>query len=364
LDARDQGAVQVFGYGSVAHPDSLTQRLRSKFDAYRDVVGLDDRAVAALVERDRIDILVAVAGHTMGNRVRVLAYKPAPIQVDMGSTATLGMGQVDYRLTDAILDPPEFADTCVEELVYLPGGYVSYRPSESAPAVGSLPETRNGYVTFGSFNGSQKIHPVLVSLWSRVLKAVEGSRLVMKLTGGDDPALAGHLLRLFEDAGVHRDRIRIHGWLSLARHLELYNQVDLALDTYPFNGCTTTLEGLWMGVPIVSLAGQTLTSRVGLSILSRVGLKHLAVSTVDEYVQRAVVLAENPTILAKIRSSLRPRMACSPVCDAQRYAREVEAAYRWMWRKWCDRQKPEARSENTELRTQYSELSRQGGIGG
>jgi len=194
---------------------------------------------------------------------------------------------------------------------------------------------------------------------------------VMKFTGGDDPAVVEHYLRLFEYCGIHRDRIHIHGWLSLARHLELYNQVDLALDTYPFNGCTTTLEGLWMGVPIVSLAGQTLTSRVGLSILSRVGLNHLAVPTADEYVQRAVVLAENTKVLAKIRSSLRPRMACSPLCDAQRYAHEVEAAYRWMWRRWCDHQKPEARirkpevrTQNSEHRTQNTELTRQGGIGG
>ena len=365
LDARDRLAFQVFGYGSVAHPDGVTRRLQSKCDVYRDVYGLADPAVANLIEQDRVDILVALAGHTIGHRLLVCAYRPAPIQMDFGGINTTGMRQVDYRLTDGQLDPPGSEQYYLERSIHLPGGMVCYRPPGFAPAVGPLPAMRNGRVTFGSFNGSQKVHPDLVSLWSAVMNAVEGARLLMKFPGGDDPVLAGHYLRLFEQRGVHRDRIQICGWLSPEAHLDLYNQVDIALDSYPFNGCLTTLEGLWMGVPIVTLAGQTLISRVGLSILSRVGLEHLAASTVGEYVERAVVLARNTKALGQIRSSLRPRMAGSSLCDSKAYVRDLEAAYRRVWRQWCDTQiqKDEKDVLHLQPTTHHPKLTRQGGRG-
>ncbi len=213
--------------------------------------------------------------------------------------------------------------------------------------MGPLPAVRNGFVTFGSFNGSQKIHPQVVSLWSAVLKAVEGSRLMMKCTGGEDPGLIEYYLRQFENEGIQRDRVQIRGWLLPQRHLDPYNEVDVALDTFPFNGCITTLEALWMGVPAVTLKGQTLVSRVGLTILGRMGLGRLVSETTGQYVDTAAGLARNLPALAKIRSSLRSRMAASPVCDADRYTREMESACRQMWRAWCQ-------GRNSELRTQNS----------
>jgi predicted O-linked N-acetylglucosamine transferase (SPINDLY family) len=354
LEKTDPRQVQNFGYGSVDAPDHVTRRIASKFHVYRSVYGLDDKAVADLVQRDRIDILASVAGHTAGHRMTVLAYKPAPLQVDYQSIDTSGIQQVDYRVTDDLLDPSGEESYYVEQLVHLGGGVVCYRPPEFAPEVGPLPSLSQGFVTFGSFNGTQKIHPGVVSLWAGVLRAVPSSRLMMKCTGGDDPHLAGHYLRLFDQEGISRDRIRIRGWLRPESHLDPYHEVDIALDTVPFNGCVTTLEGLWMGVPVVTLKGRKLVSRVGLTILSRVGLERLVASTPRQYVELAAGLARNPAVLARIRSSLRSRMAASPLCDADRYAREMEAAYRQMWRRWCQEQKSEPRTQNSELRTHSS----------
>jgi len=336
LDGRDRRAVEVFGYGSVSRPDDVTRRLAAKFDGYRAIHGLDDREVARRIEEDRIDILVAVAGHTAGHRLRVLAYKPAPIQVDYQGVNTTGIEQVDYRFTDAHLDPPGSEALCVEHLVRLPGGVLCFRAQESAPAVGPLPALANGFITFGSFNHALKINPDVVSLWARVLQAVSPSRLVLKFSGGGDPVLADHYRAQFEALGIDRRRIEVLELIpSAAGHLAQFHQIDVALDTHPFNGCMTTLEGLWMGVPIITLVGGTYVSRVGGDLLHFLGLDYLAASNPDEFVAKARTLARNTETLARLRACLRPRMQASALCDARRFAREVEAAYRDMWRRWC-----------------------------
>ncbi len=348
LDGHDHGEFEIHGYGNVARPDDVTLRLCGKFDQYHNIHGLDDRAVVAQIDRDRIDILVTMAGHTGGNRLTVLGYKPAPLLMDMGSLATLGIQQVDVRLTDPILDPAEDQQYYLEDLEYIPGGVISYRPPDWAPPVGPLPALRNGFVTFGSFNCPQKIPPMLVSLWSVVLRSVQGSRLLMKYSGGDDPSLAEHFLELFEKEGIGRDRIRTVGWLASKEHLDPYHQVDIALDTYPFNGCITTLEGLWMGVPVVTLAGTPYMSRAGWTILHHLGLDPLVAHSADEYAAKTEALAGNLDGLSRIRGALRDRMTASPLCDARRFAREVEAVYRRRWRQWCQTQKSEDRSQKTE----------------
>jgi protein O-GlcNAc transferase len=336
LDGHNRQAVDVYGYGNVEFPDQVTESLTDKFDCYRNICGVRDEAVAELIEQDKIDILVDLAGHTADNRLLVLAYKPAPIQVSyLGYPDTTGMEAVDYRLTDVLADPPESQKFYTEELVYLPDGFLCYRPADFAPSVAPLPSAKNGYITFGSFNNNSKINPFITALWAEVLKASSGSRLLLKLKGGSDRQLNNHYISQFEQSGIARDRLTIQGWKSPAEHLQLYGEVDIALDSFPYNGTTTTCEALWMGVPTISLVGTCHVSRVGLSILSRVGLGFFAASTPAEYVAKATALAANPQSLAKIRSSLRARAATSGLCCAKLFSREVESAYRKMWHRWC-----------------------------
>lgn len=335
LAGRNREAEHVYGYGNVAEPDGMTERLKAQFDHYRDIRGLGDQAVVRAIEQDRIDILVSIAGHTGDNRLRVLAYKPAPIQVEYQGINTCGIEQVDYRLTDSLLDPQGSQEFHVEELVHLPGGVHCYTPPESAPPVAPLPAKRKGYVTFGSFNNNMKINSHVVSLWAQVLQANEGSRLLLKFAGGNDGGVRDYYLSQFDRFGIPPERIQMCGRKPPGEHLQLYDEVDIGLDTYPFNGCVTTLEALWMGVPTVTLFGEPYISRMGLSILSRVGLAFFAASKPAEYVAKATSLARKLEALERIRASMRQRMAASTLCDAKAYATTLEAAYRKMWHRWC-----------------------------
>ncbi len=335
LIGRNRDEVEVYGYGSVSQADAMTEQFRQLFDVYHDIYALDDVMVARLIEKDHIDILVAVAGHSFGHRLKVLAYKPAPIQVDYGAINTLGMEQVDYRITDRQLDPSESQAFFLEKLVYLSTGYVCYRPPAESPALGALPAAQNGFVTFGCFNGAQKANRHIVSLWGSVLHAVPQSRLLIKCPGGDEAGVRAHFTHWLEQAGVDSKRVTVCGLLAQDRHLDLYNRVDIALDTYPFNGCVTTLEGLWMGVPAITLVGPMTVSRVGLTLLTQLGLSAFAAHSSDQYIQKAVALAANVSALAKIRSRLRQRMLASTLCDSSCHARELEAAYRQMWQDYC-----------------------------
>ena len=360
LTGRDPRAVEVFGYGNVAKPDEMTERLKRHFDHYRSIRGLSDEAVVRIIEEDRIDILVEIAGHVGDHRLLVMAYKPAPIQVDFGGIDTSGMEQIDYRFTDSLLDSPQAQEFYTEELVYLPGGLICYQPPDFAPPVASLPAVRKGHITFGTFNTSLKINSHIISLWAQVLKANDGSLFLMKFRGGGDQNVAEHYLQQFEQFGIGRERVQICGRLPSVEHLQLYGEVDIALDTYPFNGCITTLEGLWMGVPIISLASKELCfpSRVGLSILSRLDMEAFAASTPEEYIAKATALAANLDALAKIRVSMRQRMTASVLCDVKAYAGSVEAAYREMWRRWCGSRNMDGTQDKLEIQTGSPELDK------
>jgi protein O-GlcNAc transferase len=336
LEGHDRAAVEVFGYGQVACPDETTWRLQARFDAYQNVCGLDDRALVTMIENDRIDVLVDLAGHTGGNRLGVLACKPAPVQVTyLGYPDTTGMEQVDYRLTDELSTPAELQPFYTEELMYLPEGFLCYRPPDWAPQVLPLPAADKGYVTFGSFNDTCKVNGPLLAMWARILSAHPGSRLLFKSRAGADPQVRRIFLDQFQLAGISPDRVIMEGQKPAIEYLRLHNQVDIALDTFPYNGTTTTCDALWMGVPVVSLVGRHHASRVGLSILSRVGLETLAAGSPDDYVAKATALAENQRALEKIRASMRRRMMASPLCNGKAFARAVESAYRRMWQRWC-----------------------------
>jgi len=337
LDGRDSRAVEIYGYGNVASPDAVTARLAGKLDHYRPIRGLPDDQVVSLIRDDRIDILVDLAGHWRGHRLGVFGHRPAPIQVTyLGYPDTTGLGQIDYRLTDPRADLPDAGAYHTEQLVFLQDGFLCYRPPDHVPPVGPLPSAVHGQVTFGSFNNHCKVNPEVLGLWARILQKDHGFRLLLKFKGGDNDQIRGHYLGQFGQYGVG-DRVTIEGWKPAAEHLASYNAVDIALDTYPYNGTTTTCEALWMGVPTLTLLGAHHCSRVGYSILHGVGLGPFVAHTADEYLNKAVSFATQIEHLAAIRRSLRPMMLASPLCDAGGFARRLETAFRWMWQQWVSR---------------------------
>jgi len=336
LDGHDRAQVELIGYGNVARQDDVTERFKAKFDVYRNIRPLSDQDVFRLISEDKIDILVDLAGHTTDNRLFVLSRRPAPIQVSfLGYPDTTGLEQVDYRFTDQWADLPDAQRFYTERLIRLPSGFICYRPPEFAPPVRQLPALTNGFVTFCSFNNNQKINPTVMDIWAAILRSVPDSRLLLKFPCGDDPVVARFYIKGLASRGVDPSRVTVLGRLPVIQHLDLYNQADIGLDTFPYHGTTTTCEALWMGVPVISLIGSHHVSRVGLSILSRVGLEAFASTSVKEYIAKAVALAKQTTQLAAIRQGLRKAMARSRLCDYKAYSRDVEAAYRQMWQDWC-----------------------------
>ena len=333
--------VEIYCYAASARVDAMTEWLRSLATHWRSIHDMDDTHVVELIRNDQIDILVDLAGHTDGTRLEVFAHQPAPVQVTyLGYPNTTGLPTMHYRLTDAIADPDSFDHLYTETLVRLPRSFLCYMQSEHAPAVQPLPSLRAGHVTFGSFNNLAKIRAETVALWAQILKTTTGSRLLLKSSIlGDDNGVRTRYLEMFFHHGIEPDRLELLGRIpGRAAHLDVYNRVDIALDTFPYNGTTTTCEALWMGVPVVTLEGNHHAGRVGVSLLTQVGLTDLIAKTQEDYVNIAVRLASELPKLASLRADLRQQMAASPLCDAQTFTRNLEAAYREMWLGWCAKQ--------------------------
>jgi predicted O-linked N-acetylglucosamine transferase (SPINDLY family) len=337
LANHNRAAIETVCYSGATNPDATTMRLRGMAAQWRDIGHLADEQVAETVRKDRIDILVDLAGHTPGNRLKVFARKPAPVQVTyLGYPDTTGLDTVDYRLTDVSADPVGTDKYCTEKLVRLPGSFLCYQPLSESPPVAPLPARGRGHVTFGSFNNLSKINPGVIDLWVKLLEAVPGARLFIKSPALTDTATRKRFHGLFEQRGVKNDRVELQGRTATqAEHLALYAYLDIALDPFPYNGATTTCEALWMGVPVIALAGDRHAGRVGVSILTQAGLTDLIAGSPDDYVRIAVELANNPARLSELRNSLRNRMAASPLCDAKAFTQAMEDAYRAMWREWC-----------------------------
>ncbi|MBR1091492.1 tetratricopeptide repeat protein [Bradyrhizobium manausense] len=334
----DDASVETICYSGTTDEDEQTAFFRSRAAHWRSTIGIDDRELAARIRADAIDILVDLSGHTYGHRLGVFARKPAPLQVTwLGYPDTTGLSDIDYRLTDAIVDPPGTADTTSSERLFrLPDGFHCYTAPVAAPDVSKLPAERNGFVTFGSFNNLVKVNHQVLDAWAGVLQRVAGSHLVLKSKWLVDAEMRKRIERLFEQRGIARDRLKLIGKLpTMADHLAAYGEVDIALDTFPYNGATTTCEALWMGVPVVTLAGDRHAARVGASMLSRVGLQDIVTERSQDYVAAAARLAADVPALAALRASLRERVAASPLCDGPRFTHQLEAAYRTMWREWC-----------------------------
>jgi predicted O-linked N-acetylglucosamine transferase (SPINDLY family) len=337
LDNRDRDRFEVYGYGAVQMPDEVTMRLRGKFDQYHSVLDMTMPQMAQAIKADRIDILIDLAGHAGSRHAPVLGYKPAPVLATyLGYPDTTGIEAVDYRISDWISDPPGAEATHTEQLVRLPHGFLCFSPPEDLPPIGPPPAIARGYVTFGSFNREFKVSRKVLDLWCQILLAVPGSRMVMKCAAGDDLATCEYQLGEFERRGVDRSRVQLVGFIASQKdHLAMYGDIDIALDTYPYHGTTTTLDSLLMGVPVITLSGYNHASRVGASLLSQVGLQEFIAYSEDEYVAKAVALAGNPAQLAALHGSLRERLLASPLCDGPGFVRKYEFALCGMWLNWC-----------------------------
>ena len=338
LAEHDRGVVEVFCYAEVRRPDEITARLQDLADGWCSTVGRTDAELAERIREDRIDVLVDLAGHTAKNRLLAFAERPAPVQVTwLGYGATTGMTEMDYRLTDAVTDPVEEAGGFFSEtLARLPRAFFCYAPPAEAPEVAPPPARANGHVTFGSYNNPSKTGPEVVEVWARVLREVPGSRLLMKSSQLGGESLSDKFHDAFAAHGIAGERIEfMPKFPAMSDHLAAYGRVDIALDSFPYNGATTSLEAAWMGVPMIALRGDRLVSRMGASILTQLGLTDLVADTAEAYVEAAVDLARDSDCLAALRRELRSRMAASPLCDAPAFTRDMEAAFREMWRGWC-----------------------------
>ncbi len=337
LASHDRNQVEVFCYVDVAKPDQVTKRLEALVPHWHSIHKVPDDAAAELIRGHRIDILVDLAGHTAHNRLLVLARRPAPVQMTyLGYSNTTGMTAIDYRITDAYADPPGTGQELhTETLLPLPDIFACYRPPDEAPAVGPLPVRAQGHVTFGSFHTLAKLNDPVFELWARLLGQVPNSRLLMVAAGLNEPSCCARLRAFFDVRGIASDRLIFRGTQPLAEYLALHNQVDLALDSYPFTGHTIACHALWMGVPVVMCAGGADRSRMVASVLNAVGLSELIAQTPDDYVRIAALLAVDPTRLETLRSTLRQRMEASALMDANRFTANLESAYRTAWRRWC-----------------------------
>ncbi len=340
LEAHDRERFRISCYASVLRPDQITAELRALGDGWRDISQRPDEEVARMIRADGVDILVELAGHTPNHRLLVTARKPAPVQVTwLGYPNTTGLRTIDYRLSDALADPPGMTDHLHSERLWrLPGGFSCWRPPVAAPEAGPLPASARGRITFGSFNYLGKITPRVVEVWAEILRRVAGSRLMLKCSGLEDRELRERTAARFRRWGVSAERLEL---LSLvpdeAGHYGLYRQLDIALDPFPYNGTTTTCDALWMGVPVVTLAGRTHAARVGVTLLAQAGLEELIASDEEGYVRTAVELAGDLERLGSLRQQLRERLRRSALLDAAGFTRRLEEAYRQMWREWMER---------------------------
>ncbi len=329
----DRTAVETVAYADVPRPDSATERLMGLFGTWRDTVGMTDAELADTIRNDGIDILVELAGHTRGNRLLAFARKPSPIQVSwLGYGYTSGLSTMDYFLADADF-VPEGAENLFSETVWrLPRSTFVFRPPPTAPDVGPLPAASNGFVTFGYFSRPVRVNHRVIKAWAGILQGVPGSRLLLNNVPFLDPAMRDSVLGRFAQHGVGEDRLVL---MNESPPWPTYNAIDIALDPFPHNAGTTTFEALWMGVPVLTLAARPSVGRLGTTILNRLELNEWVAHSEEDYVERARRLAYDTEGLGRLRASLRPRMEASPLRDEAGFARDVEEAFREMWRRWC-----------------------------
>ncbi|MBN1307357.1 MAG: tetratricopeptide repeat protein [Chitinispirillaceae bacterium] len=336
LRHHDPDRFEIRCYAETVHKDHTTEAFRELADSWRTVERMSDREVADRIRNDGVDVLVDTAGHFRGNRLGVFALRAAPLQISgIGYPGTTGLAAMDYRITDAVIDPPEADDCALEKPLRLGKGFCCYRPPECLPAVGTLPALTNRYITFGSLHTTARLNEAVIALWSAVLRAVPSSRLLIcraTLT----PSVISRLRGWFSRGKIDPGRISFRPVIPAAGHLTVYNDIDFSLDTFPWSGHTTACESLIMGVPMITLTGDRHAGRLAASVLSAAGLPQCIARSQEEFVAIAAGHAAQPDKLASLRPGLRRRVIASLLCDGASYMKNLEEQYRRIWRKWCE----------------------------
>lgn len=335
----DRSRFEVHCYYNHSESDEYTKRIESAADRWVNCSAMDDDTFCRHVREDGIDILVDLSGHTARNRLLAFARRPAAIQVAwLGYPFSTGLSAMDYRITDAYAEPPGQTEHFNRERLWrLPGAFCCYSvPGTSPHAATCPPLDSNGHITFGCFNSFLKVSDPTLAAWAAIMKRVPNSRLLLEVLGIEEPVLKNEILERLRAAGLPADRLDLEP-RTPTNQFTLYNRVDISLDPFPLSGGTTSLDALWMGVPLVTLAGDHFGSRLGVSFLSQLDLADLVAESVDRYVDLAVQLASDRGRLQSLRRDLRRRMECSPLMDAEAFTRNLEAAFSQMWSTRHDR---------------------------
>jgi protein O-GlcNAc transferase len=335
IRGHDRRAFRLACYAASSRRDPITLELERAADRWCEIDGLNEQSARERIEADGVDILVDLNGHTRGGRLGLFGMRSAPVQVTyLGYGATTGVTAMDYRITDAHIDPPGATQAYyVEQLVYLPQTMWCFAPPANSPPIGPLPAASSGRVTFASLNNFAKVGRSCLMAWARVLAQRPGSRMVF--AGVQSGSARARVLQVFGELGIDESRVLFHSRLSFERYLALHSEIDIALDAFPYSGGATTCNALWMGIPVLTLEGNAVLARSGASLLHSVELGEWIATSIEDYVAKAVRLSLNLALLAELRAGLRNRLAASPLCDVPAFMGQLEAAYREMWRKWC-----------------------------
>ena len=328
----DPARIELIAYSAVHTTDVLSTRIRPYFSKWKSVAGLTDEAAARMIHDDGIHVLLDLSGHTRHSRLPIFAWKPAPIQVAwLGYFATTGLAEMDYLIADHVGVPEANRTHFTEQVWYLPETRLCFSPPDTELPVAALPAINNGYVTFGCFQNLSKVSEVVLATWADALKAVPDSRLRWQCKQFDDAPVADQIRQRFEQLGIAPDRLSLQGGTTRETYLAAHGEVDLLLDTFPYPGGTTTCEALWMGVPTLTLAGDTLLSRQGASMLTAAGLPDWIADSREEFISMAVSLSGDVTALSVLRAGLRDQVRVSPLFDAPSFAHNLEDALWGMW---------------------------------
>jgi predicted O-linked N-acetylglucosamine transferase (SPINDLY family) len=334
LANHDRSQFEVYCYYNLSTEDDQTKKLAILADHWLICSAMSDEQLASRIREDGIDILIDLSGHTSHNRLPMFARKPAPVQITwIGYAGTTGLAAMDYRITDAYMDPPGLTERYHSEtLIRLPQTSTLYQPTSGCPKVNALPALKSEQFVFASLNNLTKVNQGVVNLWSKILTAVPRAKLM--LANMSEEAIEKRVVAMFEQCGIGPERLILKPRMPLLDYLALHHQIDVALDPFPYTGGTTSVHSLWMGVPVITLAGQRTVSRVGASILSQLGVTDLIVHSEDEYLQLAIKMTQNLPALSQLRQSLRARME-NPTGERVDVTHALEAAYRDVWNTWC-----------------------------
>jgi len=332
LSSIDQSKIELIAYSTTPKADDLSERIKPFFSMWKPIYGQNDEAAANLIHADGIHVLLDLSGHTADNRLSMFGYKPSPVQASwLGYFATTGLNEMDYLIGDPYVTPPEEDDQFTEKIWRLPETRWCFTPPNVDIEVSALPALKQGYVTFGCFNNLTKVNDKVMELWTKVLEAVPNSRLLLKAKQFRDQLTQESVIQRFAAHGIDSKRLSLEGWEDRQKYFAAYNQIDITLDPFPFTGGTTSVESLWMGVPLVTLAGNTLISRQGVGVLMNAGLPDWIANDEEDYLAKTVLFASDLDKLAMLRAGLRSQVLASPLFDAPRFARNIENA---LWNMW------------------------------